>query len=219
MKYVIANWKQNKTLVDAINWCSDFVRLVEGVDLGEVAPVICPPTPFLEKLKSLLEPHGIDLGVQDVSAFTDGAHTGFVGVDQIKQLCKYAIVGHSERQEPRDLVIDKAKLCLSANVTPVVCYKSADDYEIIDGAIYALEDPDNISVDGIYRAKKIQDVEEMVDSAKRFFGQNSCIIYGGSVNEENAQALAVLNNLNGVLVGNASLQADEFANIVKEFSL
>jgi len=222
MRYVIANWKQNKTFDEAVLWCEDFVRLVGSVDLKDLksaTPVICPPMPFLEKMWSVLESHDIYLGVQDVSPFADGAHTGFVGVNQVKQLCKYAIVGHSERQELCDVVSEKATQCLDADIVPIVCFKSEGEYQIIDGAIYALEDPDNISIGGVYRAKSVQEVENLIDVARKFFGQESNIIYGGSVNGENVQDLASINNLNGVLVGNASLNPAEFADIVRKFSL
>jgi len=218
MKYVVANWKQNKTLDEALLWGEDFLRLIENADLKTVIPIICPPTPFLEKMHALLTPHDVCLGVQDISAFADGSHTGFVGVTQVKHFCAYAVIGHSERQESRDLVLEKIKLCLRAGIVPVVCFKSPDDYKVYDGVIYALEDPDNISVGGVYRPKALQEVVKLVDAARKVFGQESSIIYGGSVNGENAQNLASIKNLDGVLVGNASLNPTEFADIVRKFS-
>jgi triosephosphate isomerase (TIM) len=219
MNYVIANWKQNKTIDEAVLWSEDFVRLTENIDLQSVTPIVCPPSPFLEKMWSVLEAHNVYLGVQDVSMFEDGAHTGFVGANQVRQFCNYAIIGHSERQESRDLVIQKAQLCLDAGIVPVVCFKSTAEYKVLDGAVYALEDPDNISTGGVYRAKNVEEIESLVDAASKFFGQGSAIIYGGSVNGENAQNLASIKNLNGVLVGNASLNPLEFADIVRKFSL
>lgn len=241
MRYVIANWKQNKTLDEALVWCKDFVRLVESIDLKDVTPIICPPVPFLERMNSILKADSatfssrdplsaptpriaaesapaIELGVQDVSPYADGAHTGFVGVNQVKQFCNYALVGHSERRESRDLVTEKVERCLNANIIPIVCFKSLTDYQIIKGAIYALEDPDNISVGGVYRPKNSREVEGLVDVARNFFGQESTIIYGGSVNAENAKELASIRNLNGVLVGNASLNPAEFVDILRKFS-
>ncbi|MFA5776750.1 MAG: triose-phosphate isomerase family protein [Patescibacteria group bacterium] len=219
MKYVIANWKQNKTFDEAVLWCGEFVRLMRSIDLENVIPIICPPVPFLESIRQSLLGVTVALGVQDVSPFADGAHTGFVGINQVKQSCKYALVGHSERQESRDLVMQKVKQCLSVDIVPVVCFKSPNDYKIIDGAIYVLEDPDNISVGGVYRSKNIQEVENSVDTARKFFGPKPGIIYGGSVNGENAQDLALIKGLDGVLVGNASLNPADFIDIVRKFSL
>ena len=242
MRYVIANWKQNKTLDEAVSWLESFTRLLENIDIKGVTPIICPPAPFLERMLFALKADfaairgvgresgtrdenaaksatSVELGIQDISPYADGAHTGFVGVNQVKQFCKYVLVGHSERQESRDLVMQKAEQCLSTNIVPIVCFKSSNDYKIIDGAIYALEDPDNISVGGVYRPKNLQDVVILVDTARKFFGQESVLVYGGSVNGENAQDLASIKNLNGVLVGNASLSPVEFADIVRKFSL
>lgn len=224
MRYVIANWKQNKTLEDVTLWCNDFFRLAEGQVFANVTPIICPPFSLIELASRLLnlDPTGsfptLSIGAQDVSPYADGAHTGFVGVDQLKQFCTYAIVGHSERQETRDLVIQKAHMCLENGIVPVVCFKSTADYRLVDGAIYALEDPDNISTGGIYRPKALADVIKLVNEARGFFGLEAKIIYGGSVNSENAEDLASLEALDGVLVGNASLNPAEFIDIVRKFS-
>lgn len=241
MRYIIANWKQNKTLDEALLWCKDFVRLVESIDLTIVTPIICPPAPFLEKMNSMLKADSapfssrdplsaptprivaesaltVELGVQDISPYADGSHTGFVGINQVKQFCRYALVGHSERHESRDLVMEKVGQCLDANIIPIVCFKSPTDYRSSKGAIYALEDPDNISIGGIYRPKNNQEVESLIDTAKTFFGQKSIVVYGGSVNGENAENLALIKKLDGVLVGNASLNPAEFVDILRKFS-
>lgn len=218
-KFVVANWKQNKTLDEALIWCREFATLVSGINRSKVAVVVCPPAVFVQRVFEALNPLGVAVGVQDVSPFADGAHTGFVGAGQVERFCKYAIVGHSEREEPREVVMEKAKRCAEFNIIPVICFKSADQYQAVDGAIYALEDPSNISVDGVYRAKSTQEVESLVNTAREFFGQKLRIIYGGSVNVGNAQELASVKALNGVLVGNASLSPHEFADIVRKFSL
>jgi triosephosphate isomerase len=218
VNYVIANWKQNKTLTETTLWCEAFSQLLKNIDLTGVLPIVCPPAPFLEKMYSLLKSQDVHFGVQDISSYEDGAHTGFVGTTQIRQFCTHAIVGHSERHESRDLVIQKAKQCLSTDIVPIVCFKTFAEYEIVKGAIYALEDPDNISVGGVYRPKNSHEVGELVDTARKFFGQEATIIYGGSVNGENAKELASIHNLDGVLVGNASLNPAVFADILGKFS-
>jgi triosephosphate isomerase len=221
MNYVIANWKQHKTAVEAAEWCQDFARLVGTVKLHGVVPVICPPMPLLEQVRSTLAAQGVSvaLGVQDISPFTDGAHTGQVGVNQVRELCTYAIVGHSEQQALPSTVVAKASQCLSAGIVPIVCFKAREDYQSINGAMYALEDPQNISVAGVYRPKAIQDVAKLVGYARQFFEQGASIMYGGSVTEDTAQALAQIDGLNGVLVGNASLNPAEFVAIIRRFSL
>lgn len=224
-KLVIANWKQHKTLEEAVEWCGVFNELLEKLSDGmrnefnPVTVVICPPAPFLGEMVGLLKSSQAVLGVQDVSPYEDGAHTGSIGISQIKKFSKYAIIGHSERHEDRKLVLQKARLCLDNGVIPIVCFVSSDQYEIINGAIYALEDPQNISQNGVYRAKVSEEIQKLTDEARRFFGEDAILIYGGSVNNENAQELALIKGLNGVLVGNASLNPNTFCDIVGKFSL
>ncbi len=217
-RLVVANWKQNKTLGEAVAWAREFVGAWRG-NGNAVLPVVCPPFPFLTELGGLLRPVGIALGAQDVSPFADGARTGHVGVGQLKGLVDYAIVGHSERQEDRDLVAQKALACLGAGIKPIVCFKSPDHYKVIKGAVYALEDPQNISKDGVYRPKPLTEVSELLKQARSFFDDESTIIYGGSVNDSNAEELASFSNLDGVLVGNASLNPASFYAIVNKFSI
>lgn len=217
-KLIVANWKQNKTLDEAIAWAEEFVKLWHRKS-GVVLPIICPSVPFLSELAGILRTAGVALGVQDVSVFSDGAHTGDVGVNQVGDLVDYAIVGHSERGEDRELVGQKASICLEEGIVPIVCFKSPDQYKKTEGAIYALEDPENISQSGVYRPKTLTQVMGLIADARKFFGSESKIIYGGSVNEQNAGELASIAGLDGVLVGNASLNPSTFCVIVNKFSI
>ena len=217
-KLVVANWKQNKTLDEAVSWAEEFVKLWHRKS-GAVLPIICPSVPFLLELAGILRPAGVALGVQDISAFSDGAHTGFVGVNQVGDLVDYALVGHSEREEDREAVAQKASMCLEVGITPIVCFKSPDQYKKIEGAIYVLEDPENISQGGVYRPKALAEVEDLIGKARAFFGNESKLLYGGSVNDQNAGELASIPELDGVLVGNASLNPGTFCVIVNKFSI
>ena len=231
-KLIVANWKQNKTLNEAIHWCQDFIELMEiFYDTREKKDsmlrtypetVICPSFVHTRQVSTLLSKFDrfkISCGVQDISPFDDGAHTGNVGINQLKGFVDYAIVGHSERQEDREVVAQKASMCLHAGIAPIVCFKSPEQYKKIEGAIYALEDPENISRGGAYRPKALTEVEELTGEARTFFGKESKIIYGGSVNEQNAGELASIAGLDGVLVGNASLNPSTFCVIVNKFSI
>lgn len=217
-KIVVANWKQNKTLEEALQWALDFGKFWSQTSKS-VLPVVCPPVVFLFKLYEVFKPLNIPLGVQDVSAFFDGEHTGEVGANQIKGFADYAIVGHSERSEDRSLVLQKAELCIKYGITPIVCFKSPDQYVKIEGAIYALEDPQNISRDGNYNPKPALEVINLVENARNFFGDKQKIIYGGSLNEKNINELAKIEFLDGFLVGRASLNLDAFCDIVSKLLL
>lgn len=217
-KLVVANWKQNKDLDEAKAWAKEFAGLWgKNSEKTKVLPVVCPPAPFLSHLVDIFRPVGVPLGAQDVSAFPDGAHTGEIGVRQLKGLVNYAIVGHSERGEDRQLVEQKASICLESGIIPIVCFKSCGQYTVIEGAVYALEDPENISRQGVYRPKAFSEIKDMLKSARVFFGAESKIIYGGSVNEENSKVLATEVGIDGVLVGHASLNPNAFYDIVSGF--
>lgn len=219
-KLVIANWKQNMVFDETAAWCTDFGRLLKDGKLSErVKIVVCPPAPFIEKVHQMLHPLGVLVGVQDVSAFEDGAHTGYVGVNQTKHFTKYAIVGHSERGEDCETVAKKVELCTKAGIVPIVCFKSPDQYKKFSGAVYALEDPQNISQNGLYRAKSPDEVCSLVREARRFFGDGETIVYGGSVNEENTSGLVVIEGIDGFLVGRASLDPVAFYDIVSKLPL
>ena len=175
--------------------------------------------PFLTKAREFLSPAGIFVGAQDISEWNSGAHTGYVGGRQLVGLCSYAIVGHSERGEPRESVERKVEVSLNSGIQPIVCFKSPSDFAAYKSSIYALEDPANISKGGVYSPKPISNVTELVKEARAFFGSGAPIIYGGSVTSETAGELAGVSGLDGVLVGNASLNPIEFAGIVEKFIL
>ena len=175
--------------------------------------VIVAPTnvhlPLLSELKNA------GLAVQDVSSKTKGAHTGDTGAFQIKDFCKYAIVGHSERHETHEIVMEKAQNCLDNGITPIICFVNpgeAGEY-YLDGAMLAWEDPENISKDGVYNAKSTEDVLAKVVEIRAALPPDAKVIYGGSVNENSISELKNIAGLDGVLVGNASLDPKHFLEI------
>lgn len=216
-KYIVANWKQNKSFYEASSWCKEFIKNFDANWLNYLDLVICPSFVFLPKVYEALSPLGIFVGTQDISPFRNGAHTGFVGVSQIKPFASFSLVGHSERNESISLVKEKASLCLENGITPIICFKNRDSYFKSQGCIYALEDPQNISLEGVYRPKSVVEVKTLVKEAKEFFGDRSVVIYGGSVNNSNVGQLAQLKDLDGLLVGQASLDAKNFCLMIESF--
>lgn len=216
-RYLVANWKQNKNLYEAISWCRDFVNLFSNDWLKYLNIIICPSYVFLHKVYEHLSPLGVFIGAQDISTFKDGSHTGFVGTYQIKDFVSFCLVGHSERNEDTNMVREKVLLCLESGITPIVCFKDESSYFKIKGCLYALEDPRNISHGGVYRPKDTLDVVKIVEDAKEFFGDDQILIYGGSVNIENVRELANIKDLGGLLVGQASLSAKSFCLLAESF--
>jgi triosephosphate isomerase (TIM) len=217
MKYIIANWKMNMDLRAITLWYEEFEKNFP-VKNPDCKIIIAPSFVHVPLLKEFPD-NSLEIATQDVSQNEKGAHTGDVGVFQIKEFCRYSLVGHSERKEPMDTVIKKRDLCLKENIIPIVCFKDLKDVVKvwIKGTLLAWEDPQNISVNGVYKDKDPKDIEKGVAQIRKLIPAEAALIYGGSVNEKNIQNLVKIDGLDGVLVGNASLDPKHFTEIIKAF--
>ncbi len=193
-------------------WINEFRHLIPIVP-EDLDVIIAPSFLHLEAAKK----SGFSLAAQDVSLYDEGAHTGETGAFQLKEYCKYCIIGHSERNESIDEILKKRNQCLKNNLTPIVCFKYFDDAVkfYIRGVILVWEDPSSISKDGVYRAKDITEIKKDFNKIRDLLPKEAIIIYGGSVNPDNIFGLAKLPGLDGVLVGHASLDPVQFANLSK----
>jgi triosephosphate isomerase len=207
MKYYIANWKMNMSEQDIIEWIKNF----EGEK--DKCIIIAPSLPYLAMVKEA----GFVPCSQDISLHEKGAHTGETGSFQIKDFCKYCIIGHSERHEDGQTVIKKRDLCLKEGITPILCFVDVNDASGFykEGVIMAWEDPSNISVKGEYKPKDPKDIRTEVNILKASLPDGAEIIYGGSVNRQNIKELVNIVGLDGVLVGNASLDPKHFYEICR----
>jgi triosephosphate isomerase len=226
MKYIIANWKMNMSFEQVNRWLEQFQK-TNGVTVAvasEKELIIAPSfvhIPFVQM--TFHNNQNISVAAQDVSLHDVGAHTGDVGNFQLKEFCSYCIVGHSERGESVEVVIAKATKCVAAGITPIICFTNAGDAKKYDEALLskgnkvllAWEDPSSISLNGVYRDKSPAEIEEAVRDILQGLPTGTELIYGGSVNRQNIQKLARINGLNGVLVGNASLDSQHFAELIQ----
>ncbi|GIW69256.1 MAG: triosephosphate isomerase [Patescibacteria group bacterium] len=216
MKYIIANWKTNMTLDDVVSWIS-------GFDPSFIPPkiqvVIAPSLIHIFPVADALKKTSVLIASQDVSIEDKGNHTGETAAFQIKELCKFSIVGHSERKEDTKVVIKKIDICLSNGITPIVCFTEPESLSTYKrpGLIYAWEDPNNISQGGVYREKSQEEIIDGVGKIRMILGENESLLYGGSVNKQNIAGLAAMKELDGVLVGNASLDPKHFTEIIRSY--
>jgi len=218
-KLIVANWKENKNLKEVRDWLNEFEKLIDGkrfnVDIV-IAPShshVCEVSRFSRKYDFIYT------SAQDVSAYIGGAHTGEVGVLQLVDYCDYCIVGHSERGEGRDVVYQKAAVCFESGIKPIVCfvdYKDAGSY-YASKAVLAWEDPENISKRGVFNPKDPLEIEKAVKYMKKQL-PDAMILYGGSVNKDNSKNLAKISELDGVLIGSSSLDANHFYSILESFN-
>ena len=204
---------------------------------------IAPPISHLAELKNLFN-FGF-LGVQDISKYYDGAKTGDISADMvIEKGCSFSILGHSERREfhneTNSIVSEKLRVCLEKSIIPVVCIgESLEDYnagktldilemqlkEIFTSiatkktAVIAYEPvwaigsgktPTTDEVNNIH-----QHIKDIVQSIANIEAIN--VIYGGSVNCDNAKSFFQQTNIDGALIGGASLDGKGFLGIYNDF--
>lgn len=190
--------------------------------------IIAPSFIHIPIVKRVAEKYrNIKIAAQDISLYDMGAHTGSIGVMQIKDFCNFCILGHSELKENNEFTFKKVEKCLLNNVIPIICIpdplEQTEKYSMIEilnslpeQALIVWEDPSNISKNGMYKEKLVTEIESKMTEISKIL-KNKTIIYGGSVNEKNSLELAKIEQLSGVLVGNASLDTNSFFQIIKNF--
>ena len=244
MKPLIAgNWKMNGTLVaneSLVKAMLDgLAAQAPGADMA-----LCVPAPYLAQLQSLLNGSAISWGAQDVSSHEQGAYTGGVSATMLKDFaCRYVIVGHSERRqyhgESDALVAEKARLALAHGITPIVCVgetlaeREAGQTEMVvkrqlaavihavahctSEIVVAYEPVWAIGTGKTASPEQAQQVHAVLRAqlaAATQHPERVHILYGGSMNAANAASLLAQPDIDGGLIGGASLKAADFLHIV-----
>ncbi len=216
MKYIVANWKMNMNLESVVSWVAAFDP---SFVTPEIQVVVAPSLIHLLPVADALKKTPVLLASQDISLEEKGNHTGETGAFQTREICKFSIVGHSERNEDPKKVLQKIDVCLSNGITPIVCFVEPEALSTYKrpGLIYAWEDPNNISQGGVYREKSQEEIIDGVKKIRMILNGNEPLLYGGSVNKQNIGALSAISELDGVLVGNASLDPKHFTEIIRSY--
>lgn len=220
--YLVGNWKSNKTHEEAEEF---FSILSLPVLAPNLRVVICPPMPYLYSIADLVKQTGINvsLGVQDLSPYPLGAYTGAVSSIMIKQVAHYAIIGHSERrkyfQESNEEVAKKTRMALEDEITPIVCVD--EPYLETQLAHFTLEEMQRIifayepvSAIGSGIPDTPEHAQEIALTIQRLAQTNVPVLYGGSVTEKSVSSFITMPAINGVLVGGASLNPDQWSSLV-----
>lgn len=238
---VLGNWKMNTGLADAVRLASDVVRATEG---ASATVGVCPPAVWLEAVAERLRGSAVVLGAQNVYPADAGAFTGEVSPAMLADVgCRYVLVGHSERRailgEDSAFVARKVGACLASGLVPVLCVgetleeRDGGDAEAVVGAqllasldgvdapgplVVAYEPVWAIGTGRTASPEQAQAMHAALRSqlAGRFSGAGRAIplLYGGSVKADNAAELFAQADVDGALVGGASLDAAGFAAIV-----
>lgn len=240
-KLVVGNWKMNGSRAGNAELLAGLKAA--GPFVAEVA--VCPPFPYLAEVALALQGEDILWGAQDCSSKENGAYTGEVSPAMLAEYgCRYVIVGHSERRamhgESDQLVADKAKLALAHRLTPIVCVgetlaeREAGQMaavvkrqmsavihtlgQCVPQMIVAYEPVWAIGTGKTASPEQAQEVHALLRQQLCAASQAAAdmkILYGGSVKPDNAATLFAQPDIDGGLIGGASLKASEFAAICR----
>ncbi|ABC28107.1 triosephosphate isomerase [Hahella chejuensis KCTC 2396] len=241
-KLIAGNWKsngsleRNKALLEGI---------VNAKALGSVDVVVCPPFPYLQSVESAVSDSMIELGSQNCSATEDGAYTGEVSAKMCADMkCSWVILGHSERRalyaENDEVIACKVKRAVESGLAPILCVgetladrESGRAEEVtlkqLDAVFMSVQPDDSWVVAyepvwaiGTGKTASPEDAQSMHkalrNNIRKHFPQIADkirILYGGSVKSSNAKELFSMPDVDGALVGGASLVSEEFVSIIE----
>jgi triosephosphate isomerase len=244
--FVAGNWKMNMTVEGArslVYAMSARLREIKGVE-----KVLCPPFPALQAVRALLEGSDLGLGAQNMHWEEKGAFTGEVSPSMVGELCRYVILGHSERRayfgETDETVNKKVLAAAKVDLTPIVCVgETLQQYEAgVTADVVASQIKRGLSqvsagfvprivvayepvwAIGTGKASTVENASGVVEQIIRpalsaLFGASTAqsirVLYGGSVTAANAVQYFGSPEIDGALVGGASLKADEFVAITQ----
>jgi triosephosphate isomerase len=240
-KLVVGNWKMNGSRVLNAELLAD----LKAAAPWNADVAVCAPFPYIGEVALSLQGQPIAWGAQDCSAFESGAYTGEVSVAMLVEFgCTYVIVGHSERRamhhESDQLVADKAKAALAKKLVPIVCVgetlaeREADQTDAvvkrqlsavihtlghcIGQIVVAYEPVWAIGTGRTATPEQAQAVHALLRTQLKAATERADdmkILYGGSVKADNAVALFAQADIDGGLIGGASLKAADFAAICR----
>ena len=240
-KLIAGNWKMNGSL--AANE-SLIKGLLAGLGTPACQVALCVPSVYLAQCQALLSGSAIDLGVQDISQHQGGAYTGEVSGAMLKEFgVRYVLVGHSERRqyhlESDGAVAVKAQQALACGITPIVCVgetlaqrEAGQTEEVVKRQLAAVIHANGHCISEIVVAyepvwaigtgrtastEQAQQVHAVLRAQLKAASNQADrihILYGGSMNAANAAQLLAQPDIDGGLVGGASLKALDFLSII-----
>ncbi len=237
MRQLIAgNWKMNG-LAASLSEARDVAEALSA-EPAAADVLICPPATLVAGFAERLQSSAVAVGGQDCHAAASGAHTGDISAEMLRDAgARFVIVGHSERRadhrETDEAVRAKARAALRAGLTPIVCVGETEaerDAGRAEAVVAAQLDgslPTDAPADacviayepvwaiGTGRTPTLDQVCAMHSDIRVRVGAKTRILYGGSVKPANAAELLGAENVDGALVGGASLKADDFLAIIR----
>ena len=209
-KVIIAgNWKMNKTAAEGKALVEALKGLVADVCPSKADIVVCPPFTTIAAVAEAIKGSNIKLGAQNIHWAANGAFTGEIAADMLKELgVEYVIIGHSERRqyfgETDETVNKRVKAALAAGFKPIVCIGEM------------LEERESGKTATPELAEETHNFIRMTlnDMFGKEVGEGVRIQYGGSMNPKNAAELLAQPDIDGGLIGGAALKPADFVEII-----
>jgi triosephosphate isomerase len=242
--FIAGNWKMNTTVTEAEKLVLEMLDKLDRIE--GVEKVLCPPFVSLVAINMMLQGSSIKLGGQNMYFETKGAYTGEISPVMLSQLCEFVILGHSERRgyfgETDEIVNKKIKTALTNKLKPILCVgerlaenETGKTEEVINrqvtAALNGIEPVRDLVIayepvwaigtgkaaSSAQAAATIQSIRDVVAKLwNKSIAQDLRILYGGSVTSANIAQFISHPEIDGALVGGASLKAEEFVSIVEQ---
>ncbi|HQD35795.1 MAG TPA: triose-phosphate isomerase [Thermodesulfovibrio thiophilus] len=239
----MANWKMHKTVQEALEFLKDFIPSVQGISDREIG--IAPAFVCIDSMSKALRDTDIKVGAQNVFYENKGAYTGEVSPVMLKDLnVDYVIIGHSERRkyfhETDEIINLKIKATMSENLNVIFCIgetleeresektfdvlkkqieKGLENIEKYNSLVLAYEPVWAIGTGKVASEFQIEEAHAFIRNRLKDIYSDKAdrirILYGGSVSPENIHPIMNIANVDGVLVGGASLDPEKFLKIIK----
>jgi triosephosphate isomerase len=240
---IAGNWKMNNTIAESLALVDGMLPRLQS--FSNVERVVCPPFTSLPAISARLRETDIFVGAQNLHPEPKGAYTGEISPQMLEGLATYVILGHSERRqyfgEDDGMVNRKLKAALNSGLVPILCVgetlaqnEAGETDEVVSRQVSAaLDGVDHVSAVvvayepiwaiGTGRAATPEGANATIalirrtvaDIAGQSVAQGLQIQYGGSVTPDNFAAFIAQPDIDGALVGGASLKADQFMDIVR----
>ena len=242
---VIANWKMNGSKEEVRNWINIFHDLIDNKK--QLNCIFCPPVCFLDNANEVISSSNLNLtlGSQDLDSYEDHPSTGGINGMMLKDLgCEYVLIGHSERRihfgEGEDVLLKKITSAVKSNLRVVYCVGETkqernqgvatdtikSQLKILKGLPFNML---SIAYEPIWSIGKgiipsLDSIDQMhliiKDELKSIFDtkEEIAISYGGSVTKDNALSISLLNSVDGLLIGSASLNSESFSEVVNNIT-
>jgi triosephosphate isomerase len=241
---VAGNWKMNTTIDEAKQLVSAMLQGLDGIK--NVDKVLCPPFVSLAAVKELIQGTSVQLGAQNLYFEEKGAYTGEISPLMLTDLCEFVILGHSERRqyfhENGEIVNKKIRAALKVGLKPILCIgerleeneagKTAQvvtdqlqaalsGIDSLNGLVIAYEPVWAIGTGRAATGRQSNETIALIrHNVAKLYNQEIAddirILYGGSVTAENIAEFVAQPEIDGGLVGGASLKASQFLSIVQQ---